>query len=44
MMMFPVMMLGMVAPALQPEKEKKEESVVIPVGGERRLLPPGRED
>ncbi len=44
MMMVPVIMLGMVAPALQPEKKKKEEPAVISVGGERKLLPPGRED
>ena len=44
MAMFPVMMLGMVAPALKPEKERKGEPAAIPLGEERRLLPPGRED
>jgi hypothetical protein len=43
MMMLPVMMLGMVVPALTPEKKKKEESAAIPIGEERKLLPPGRE-
>ena len=40
MMMFPIMMLGMVAPALKPEKEE----VAPPVREERRLLPPGRQE
>ena len=43
MMMFPLIMLGMVAPALRPERKEKEE-VALPVREERRLLPPGREE
>ena len=43
MMMFPLIMLGMVAPALRPERREKEE-VAPPVREERRLLPPGREE
>ena len=42
MMMLPVMMLGMVAPALMPREEKKEKAA-LPVE-ERRMLPPGREE
>jgi hypothetical protein len=41
MMMFPVIMLGMVAPALRPERREKEEATP-PVREETRLLPPGR--
>ena len=41
MMMLPVMMLGMVAPALRPREEKKGKAA-LPVE-ERRMLPPGRE-
>ena len=44
MAMFPVMMLGMVAPALKPEKEREEEPAAIPLEGKRKLLPVGRED
>ena len=44
MAMFPVMMLGMIAPTLKPEKEKKEEPAAIPLEGKRKLLPVGRED
>jgi len=45
MMMLPVMMLGMVVPALVPREEKKEEErqLVSPIP-ERKLLPPGREE
>ena len=41
-MMFPVMMLGMMVPIFKPREEKKE--VAPPVGEERKLLPPGREE
>ena len=43
MMMFPLIMLGMVAPALRPERKEKEETA-LPGREERRLLPPGREE
>ena len=39
-MMFPIMMLGIVASAVRPREEKEE--VVLPAGEERKLLPPGR--
>ena len=38
-MMFPIMMLGVVASAVKPAEEKEEVAVAI---GERKLLPPGR--
>ena len=42
-MMVPIMMLGVVASAVKPAKEKKK--VLQPVGEERKLLlPPGREE
>ena len=41
-MMFPIMMLGVVASAVKPGKEKEE---MIPAAAEeRKLLPPGREE
>jgi len=41
-MMFPIMMLGVVASAVKPGKEKRE---MIPAATEeRKLLPPGREE
>jgi len=40
-MMFPIMMLGIVASAVKPGKEKEE---VLAVREERKLLPPGREE
>ena len=40
MMVFPFMIVGMVAPALRPREEKKEVARVV--GEERKLLPPGR--
>ena len=41
-MMFPIMMLGVVASAVKPGKEKRE---MIPAAAEeRKLLPPGREE
>ncbi|MFC2016476.1 hypothetical protein ACFLUF_02055 [Chloroflexota bacterium] len=40
-MMFPIMMLGVVASAVKPGEEK-EEVVALPTE-ERKLLPPGRE-
>ena len=43
MMMMPVMMLGIVAPALVPRKEKKKGEAALPAE-ERRMLPPGREE
>ena len=39
-MMFPIMMLGVVASTLRPGKEKEE--VIPPATEERKLLPPGR--
>jgi hypothetical protein len=45
MAMMPVMVLGMVAPALIPrEEKKKEEKQLAPAAPERKLLPPGREE
>jgi hypothetical protein len=45
MMMMPVMMLGMIAPALVPREEKKEEEKqLVTPAPERKLLPPGREE
>jgi len=41
-MMFPIMMLGIVASAVKPGKEKEE--VIPTVREERKLLPPGREE
>jgi len=38
-MMFPVMMLGIVASAVKPAEEKEEVTVAAE---ERKLLPPGR--
>jgi len=40
-MMFPIMMLGIVASAVKPGKEKEE---VLKVREERKLLSPGREE
>ena len=42
-MMLPVMMLGMVAPALTPREEKKKE-IAAPAEEERKQLPLGRGD
>ena len=42
MMMFPIMMLGVVASSVRPSKEKEE--VALPAREERKLLPPGREE
>jgi len=44
MMMFPVMMLPMITPKATPEEEQKEPAAVLPFSGEKRLLPPGREN
>jgi len=41
-MMFPIMMLGVVASAMKPAKETEE--VLPPAREERKLLPPGREE
>ena len=41
MMMLPIMMLGIVASAVKPGKEKEEK---LSVREERKLLPPGREE
>lgn len=45
MMMLPVMMLGMLVPALVPREGKKEEErQLVPPAPERKLLPPGRKE
>ncbi len=41
-MMLPIMMLGIVASAMKPSKEK--EKVIPPAKEERKLLPPGRKE
>jgi len=41
-MMFPIMMLGVVASAMKPAKETEE--VLPPAREERKLLPPGRKE
>ena len=42
MLMFPLVIVGMVTPALRPEGREREEAA--PPEEERRLLPPGREE